>query len=241
MNHVQKKFPEFMVTTEKIVGRTIKVKVVDEDLKVSWGFDQFAIQFGRKYCQKVDETRLLQDILFELQNAQYSKIFQSYFDRIPMLDMKTFVELVEWTEWRTTEKTVERLQKAGIPDEKIYLSQSYYEFFELYYLQQQLEGHPQTIAERYLIHGGEKTSTYQVTWKVPFVLRSQAHRILKELIANHLDLIRTGKGEEDLQSKIEILELGSNRDLDLTACKEALANYKWFTEKYQSLVEGNQS
>lgn len=241
MGYVRKEFPAFMLMTEEMVGRTIEVKVVDEDLKVTWSLDQSSILLSRKYCQDVDGTRLLHDILFELQNAQYTDIFKSCFDRIPELSMEEFVRLIECTEWTTTIKTVRRLQEAGIPDEKILLTRSYYEFFELYYLQQQLEGHPQRIAERYLKCGGNKKSTYQVTWKVPFVLGSQAHGILRELIGNHLNLIRTGEGGEALQRKIEILKSGSNINLDPTACKEALANYFWFTEKYQSLVEGIQS
>lgn len=241
LKKLQSNHQNFLGLTERILGRKIQVEVVDEDMEVSWNLDFYTLKVNRKYCQKASEMDLLQALLFEVQNAQQTEIFASYFQRVGELDVETFVRLIEWTEWRTVEKSIERLQEAGVPNKKISLMYTYFENFEAFYLQQQLEEHSLEIVERYYTLGGRTDSSYQGTWKVPFERRSLAHEILKELVRNYRRYIVTGEGKADLQYKIEVLESGLNPELDPKACEEALTNYHYFIEKYQSHVEESQS
>lgn len=244
VKRIQSQFNEFLGTTERILGRKIRVDLVDEKCGIVWNFGELRIKINREYFKGSTEDGLFHDILFEVQNAQYSEIFSNYFKRASDLDVETFVRLIEWTEWRTTVQTIQRLKASGFPEENLILMRSYNEDFELFFLQQQLEGHSQEIAKRYYTQCKMKQGPYRGTWPILFELGTPAQTYLKELINDHLTWIRTGEGRERLDLKIETLEKVKYAHLDRAGCTDAVANFKWFEEKFnqsRSLFEEIQS
>lgn len=239
VQRVRNQFPECVALTETLIGRKLNLELKSFPFTVVWDIEKQMVCMDLGYFDTKKDEDLVQDIVFEMHNAQYSPVFRGYFDAIPKLDVETFVRKIEWTEWRTTSRTLRLLREKGIPEADIMFCYTYYEHSELYYLQQQLEGHSQTIARRYCDQGGSREVPYLGTWLFPFELKSTEHLLLRELVADHLAFLR--RGEEGFMEKLEVLETDPPGHLEPSICQKVAENFRWFLKKYQSLSAESQS
>jgi hypothetical protein len=243
-----------LFSIDDLYVRGIKVGPSHEGFKAYWDFGKRTLTLGHAHYSQYKADAIYKQVfslLFELQNAQYTSLFEALFQKGSQISKANFVRGFETIEFSTTRLTfhrLERMEEEGEFDEVYNQSRYMYPDLSLYYLHQQAVGHSGNYGR---IHdtafGTEKRTPYQGTWKVPFPspdregTLSQEQFLLARILSDHIEAlyepnqrVRTQK-ETELQASICAVREGASAGFALH--KHLLANLEHFQGEYRKYVD----
>ncbi len=237
LNKIHTFFPELLRVMEGTLGRPIQIALVEGAFKGVWDSGTCTIEMGRDHFNRNPKYSPIVDLLFGMQNACYTNLFTQVEQNAPALKIERYVKDIEMVERSTSLLTCRRLERLSaetdFPPMENDLQFTYFEDPELYYLHQEASGHSSDIAECYLdIPGTTDRGPYAGTWKCPFKKTDQSRVELYQLLHRHLEVIRTGQGQEGLQQAIERVERYAAEGEEWA--KNVLVNLKFFSKKYEA-------
>ena len=170
----------------------------------AWDFKKKAIhlsyaEFGG-HQPKMWNALQVKDLLFEMQNACFTPLFEELYETENPLPIEQYVRRVEEIEFKSTALTYHRMDRLKFGRINVYRL-TYLESFELHYLYQQTWGHADNIAEKYRKHF-KADVVFQGTWQPPLRSHTQK-RQLTEVLTMHLKYLRGYTTLSDLEQEVD--------------------------------------